>query len=169
MSEALSIDTLVVGGGVAGLFALDALVRAGHCALLLERAALGLGQTTSSQGILHAGVKYSLGGIAGDDAREAAAAMKRGWLSAWPETKAVVHPMADGGDGSLDVVRAALGGEWKSCTALDARGRPREVQWLWQPDKGDAWIETARVVGLAGLPDEERNPLSATSAGPPWR
>jgi monoamine oxidase len=46
MSETLSIDTLVVGGGVAGLFALDALVRAGHAALLVEREALGLGQTT---------------------------------------------------------------------------------------------------------------------------
>ena len=33
MSETLSIDTLVVGGGVAGLFTLDALVRAGHAAL----------------------------------------------------------------------------------------------------------------------------------------
>lgn len=74
MSEPLSIDTLVVGGGVAGLFALDALVRAGHAALLVEREALGLGQTTSSQGILHAGVKYALGGVAGDDAHEASTA-----------------------------------------------------------------------------------------------
>lgn len=70
----IRIDALVVGGGVAGLFTLDALVRAGRHALLLERRALGTGQTTSSQGILHAGVKYALGGTAGDDAREAAAA-----------------------------------------------------------------------------------------------
>lgn len=77
MSEPLSIDTLVVGGGVAGLFALDALVRAGHAALLVERTALGHGQTTSSQGILHAGVKYALGGAAGDDAQEASAAAER--------------------------------------------------------------------------------------------
>ena len=59
---------------MAGLFTLDALVRAGRNALLVERRALGLGQTTSSQGILHAGVKYALGGVAGDDAEEAAAA-----------------------------------------------------------------------------------------------
>lgn len=70
----IRIDALVVGGGVAGLFTLDALVRSGRHALLLERRALGTGQTTSSQGILHAGVKYALGGSAGDDAREAAAA-----------------------------------------------------------------------------------------------
>jgi len=68
------VDGLVVGGGAAGLFALDALVRSGRNALLVESRALGTGQTTSSQGILHAGVKYSLGGVAGDDAEEAAAA-----------------------------------------------------------------------------------------------
>jgi glycerate kinase len=98
-------------------------------------------------------------------ALEAAAAMARGWLLAWPEAEILAHPVADGGDGSLEVLRAALGGEWKRCTARDARGRPREVQWLWQPDTRTAWIETARVAGLAELPDEERDPLSATSAG----
>ena len=98
-------------------------------------------------------------------APEAAAAMTRGWLSVRPGTEAVVRPVADGGNGSLDVIRAALGGERKICTARDARGRTREVQWLWQPDTRTAWIETARVVGLAGLPEEQRNPLSATSAG----
>ncbi|NBX25823.1 MAG: FAD-dependent oxidoreductase [Planctomycetes bacterium] len=70
----IRIDALVVGGGVAGLFTLDALTRAGRNALLLERHALGTGQTTSSQGILHAGVKYALGGSAGEDAREASMA-----------------------------------------------------------------------------------------------
>lgn len=76
-------DALVVGGGAAGLFTLDALTRAGRHALLLESVALGTGQTTSSQGILHAGVKYALGGVTGDDAVEAASAARfwRGMLA----------------------------------------------------------------------------------------
>lgn len=98
-------------------------------------------------------------------ALEAAAAMARGWLAVWPEAEADVRPVADGGDGSLEVLQAALGGQWNSCTARDARGCPREVQWLWQPDTRTAWIETSRVVGLAHLPEEDRDPLSATSAG----
>lgn len=77
MTHAARVDALVVGGGVAGLFTLDALARAGRHALLVEAIALGTGQTTSSQGILHAGVKYALGGVAGDDAVEAAAAADR--------------------------------------------------------------------------------------------
>lgn len=69
-----TLDALIVGAGCAGLFLLDALSRKGIRALLLESQSIGLGQTTSSQGILHAGLKYSLGAIAGDDAAEAAAA-----------------------------------------------------------------------------------------------
>ena len=72
--EIPTVDVLIVGAGCAGLFLLDSLVRKGISALLIESTALGYGQTTSSQGILHAGVKYSLGGLAGDDATEAAAA-----------------------------------------------------------------------------------------------
>ena len=72
--EIPTVDVLIVGAGSAGLFLLDSLVRKGISALLIESKALGFGQTTSSQGILHAGVKYSLGGLAGDDATEAAAA-----------------------------------------------------------------------------------------------
>lgn len=72
--EIPTLDVLIVGAGAAGLFLLDSLIRKGISALLIESKALGFGQTTSSQGILHAGVKYSLGGLAGDDATETAAA-----------------------------------------------------------------------------------------------
>ncbi len=73
-STAISCDALVVGGGVAGLFVLDALCARGLSALLIERTALGSGQTTASQGILHAGVKYALAGAIGEDARQVSAA-----------------------------------------------------------------------------------------------
>jgi glycerol-3-phosphate dehydrogenase len=69
-----SADAIVIGGGCAGLFILDALVEAGVDALLVDANPLGTGQTTSSQGILHAGVKYALSGAAGDDAVEASEA-----------------------------------------------------------------------------------------------
>ena len=70
----ISADALVIGGGVAGLFILDALVESGVGALLVDAHPLGTGQTTNSQGILHAGVKYALAGSAGDDAVEASEA-----------------------------------------------------------------------------------------------
>ncbi len=57
-------DVVVVGGGVAGLWVLDELVRAGHEAVLLENSRLGCGQTVAAQGIIHGGLKYSLSGTA---------------------------------------------------------------------------------------------------------
>ncbi|MFI5382059.1 MAG: FAD-dependent oxidoreductase [Tepidisphaerales bacterium] len=65
MSNALSIqaDVVIVGGGVAGLWLLDELTRNGYAAILLEKNALGAGQTVASQGIIHGGLKYMFDGI----------------------------------------------------------------------------------------------------------
>lgn len=63
------IDAVIFGGGIAGLWTLDALVRHGRSAILIETRGLGAGQTIWSQGILHGGVKYSLKGMATASAR----------------------------------------------------------------------------------------------------
>ncbi len=62
-TDAIEIDALIVGGGVAGLWLLDELRRDGRRVLLLESAALGGGQTVASQGIIHGGLKYTLTGL----------------------------------------------------------------------------------------------------------
>ncbi|OGN25686.1 MAG: hypothetical protein A3B17_02170 [Candidatus Yanofskybacteria bacterium RIFCSPLOWO2_01_FULL_45_72] len=56
----ITLDVLIVGGGIAGLWLLDECRRSGYDVLLLESKALGSGQTIASQGILHGGLKYSL-------------------------------------------------------------------------------------------------------------
>jgi len=58
----MPVDVLVFGGGIAGLWLLDDLVRIGRRALLIESGALGQGQTVASQGIIHSGLKYTLAG-----------------------------------------------------------------------------------------------------------
>jgi glycine/D-amino acid oxidase-like deaminating enzyme len=65
----IELDALIVGGGVAGLMTLDAIHRRGGRAWLIERDALGRGQTVWSQGIIHGGLKYALGGSTGAAAR----------------------------------------------------------------------------------------------------
>src|SRR5262245_14630974 len=55
-------DIVILGGGVAGLWLLNRLRAAGYAAVLLERAALGQGQSIASQGMIHGGMKYALGG-----------------------------------------------------------------------------------------------------------
>lgn len=81
MSQALSTDVLIVGGGVAGLW-LNARLRAkGYATLLVERESLGGGQSVKSQGIIHGGAKYALhGALSG--ASEAIADMPRRWREA---------------------------------------------------------------------------------------
>ena len=59
----MEVDVLIFGGGIAGLWLLDELRRRGYHALLVEREALGAGQTIASQGIIHGGLKYTLSGL----------------------------------------------------------------------------------------------------------
>ncbi|MCA9309569.1 MAG: FAD-dependent oxidoreductase [Phycisphaerales bacterium] len=60
---------VILGGGVTGLWLLDDLRRRGIPALLIEAEALGAGQTVAAQGIIHGGLKYTLGGRLTDAAR----------------------------------------------------------------------------------------------------
>lgn len=53
---------MILGGGIAGLWLLDELLGRGVSAVLLEKHALGAGQTVASQGIIHGGLKYMLDG-----------------------------------------------------------------------------------------------------------
>lgn len=55
------VDVAIFGGGIAGLWLLDVVRRAGHSAVLFEAHALGRGQSVASQGIIHGGAKYTFG------------------------------------------------------------------------------------------------------------
>ncbi|MBG6288252.1 FAD-dependent oxidoreductase [Pseudomonas nitroreducens] len=78
MSESLSTDILIVGGGIAGLWLNARLRRAGFSTLLVENTALGGVQSMRSQGIIHGGTKYALhGALTG--ASEAIADMPALW------------------------------------------------------------------------------------------
>jgi glycerol-3-phosphate dehydrogenase len=60
--QTVNADVAIYGGGIAGLWILDELRRAGIDAILLEKRALGDGQTVASQGIIHGGLKYMFDG-----------------------------------------------------------------------------------------------------------
>src|SRR5437016_10622125 len=63
-------------------------------------------------------------------ARDAAAALAEG-LRSWTEVDEL--PVADGGEGTQDVLHAALGGEWHDAPVPDAFGRSRLGRWLELP------------------------------------
>ncbi len=81
MPDSLSTDVLIVGGGVAGLWLNARLRRLGFATLLVDKGALGGGQSVKSQGIIHGGTKYALSGAL-TGASEAIADMPRRWREA---------------------------------------------------------------------------------------
>jgi ribonuclease HII len=98
------------------------------------------------------------------DALEAAV---RRQLVGGPEARVVKLPMADGGDGSMEVVEAALGGVCQRVLVdtVDALMRPIQAPILLFDDGRQAFIEMAKVCGLAMLSPEERNPEKTTTYG----
>ena len=95
-------------------------------------------------------------------ARAAASALGAGLESAGAEP--VELPVADGGEGTADVVERALGGEWREARVPDPFGRPVSARWLALPDDR-AVVEAAAAIGLPLLARGERDPLRASSRG----
>ncbi len=85
----------------------------------------------------------SLKGVLG--AAAAAGALAEGFGRAGVEAGEV--PVADGGEGTLDVLHVALGGAWHEAEVPDAFGRPRQARWLALPD-GTAAVESAEAIPL---------------------
>ena len=90
---------------------------------------------------------------------DAAAALAEGLRAGGAE--ATELPVADGGEGTAEALRRALGGEWRQADVHDAFGAPRRAEWLVLPN-GTAVVEAAAAVPL----DPRRlDPLTASSRG----
>ncbi len=100
------------------------------------------------------------------DSVAVAHAIAAGWLRARPDDEVVQAPMADGGEGTLAAVAAALGDRAvrRSVAAHDALGRPISADWLLLDDGHVAFVEMAAASGLAQLTMDERTPASARAA-----
>ncbi len=82
------------------------------------------------------------------DARTAADALRRGWLSARPRDEVVRRPMADGGEGTRDAIAAATPGSRPMPVVVSGPdGRDHAAQWLLLPD-GTGVIDLASTSGI---------------------
>lgn len=79
------------------------------------------------------------------------------------EAQIVQLPLADGGEGTLDVLSGALGGTIYFAEVSDPLGRP--VSAKYAVANNTAIIEVAQAVGLNLLQPSERNPLITTTRG----
>lgn len=93
-----------------------------------------------------------------------ARAIADGWLSVRPDDKVTIAPLADGGEGTLDAVEAAVPGSTRKDAGFvtGPDGRSVAGQWLALPD-GTAVVELAQMSGLPLM--AELDPLGATTYG----
>jgi glycerate 2-kinase len=95
-------------------------------------------------------------------AQEVAAAIAAGLRAAGRDAEEL--PVADGGEGTMQVLAALLDADIRTVTASDPLGRPVEASFALLPD-GAAVVETAQASGLGLVAEEERDAWAASTRG----
>lgn len=90
---------------------------------------------------------------------------KKGFSEVWPEANIISKPMADGGDGTLEVINHYLHAKRRSLQVNDPLFRPLEGHYSINPSTKIAYIEMAIASGLECLHPEERNCMLTTTLG----
>jgi glycerate kinase len=100
-------------------------------------------------------------------AAQAARAMAAGWRRVRPNDEVDELPMADGGEGTLEVLAEGLGGERRSATVRGPLGDPVEAEYAIVPGPRGvtAVVEVARASGLQLVAESRRDALRATTYG----
>ena len=99
-----------------------------------------------------------------NSALNVARAIERGIRRVAPEIEAVIVPIADGGEGTVEAVLTAAGGELRDVEVVGPLGERRMAQFGVMSG-GRAVIEMAAASGLPLVPDDKRNPLVTTTYG----
>ncbi len=98
-------------------------------------------------------------------AYEASEAIASGMRRVWPEEEYLLIPMADGGEGTVQSVVDAIGGELHETEVQGPMGEPVLARFAYVKEKKSAVIEMAEASGLPLVPEDERNPEQASSYG----
>ena len=98
-------------------------------------------------------------------ALQAAEAIRDGILAVLTDAEIVLVPIADGGDGTVDALVAATGGERRALPVRGPLGEPVEADYGLLEQGQTAVIEMAKASGLSLLPPSRRNPAVTTTYG----
>src|SRR6478736_4031609 len=99
------------------------------------------------------------------NARETAENIAKGLRDALPDSKIEIVPIADGGEGTAEVICNARGGSWLQCKAHDPLCREIDARYAWIGDEKLAVMEMSEAAGMRRLSESERDPLRATTFG----
>lgn len=98
-------------------------------------------------------------------AAEAAAIMAAEFRSVFPEAEIIELPLADGGEGTLEVIMAHRPGTLVQMEVPGPLGDPVMARYGLLDQGATALIEVAQAGGLGLIPAGKRNPLKASSFG----
>ena len=96
---------------------------------------------------------------------EAGSAIAEGILKAYPDAEAVVRPLADGGEGTVDALVSGMGGIFREITVKDPLGRDVLAKYGIIESSKTAIMEMSAAAGITLVTDSERNPLNTTTYG----
>ncbi len=96
---------------------------------------------------------------------EAGRAAAEGILRAAPDTSVTVHPLADGGEGTVDALTAGMNGKIESVQVTGPLGDPVSCKYGILHSGKLAVIEMALAAGITLVPESRRNPLHTTTYG----
>src|SRR2546430_17215524 len=95
----------------------------------------------------------------------AAGAIKRGVLEVWRDAEVLEVPVADGGEGTVDALVAAHGGDRVTTTVEGPLGDPVEASFGLIDGGRTAVVELAAASGLPLLPEDRRDPRLTSTFG----
>lgn len=96
---------------------------------------------------------------------QAGNAVRDGILDVCPDADITVLPLADGGEGTIDVLAPYINGETKHITVTGPSGRPVDSEYIFERETKTAYIEMARASGLTLVDPSALDPFNATSFG----
>ena len=96
---------------------------------------------------------------------EAANAVNRGVKKAFNEAETVLLPIGDGGEGTMETLVAATGGEIRKVLVTGPMNNQVEAAYGILGDGNTCVIEMASASGLHLVPEEKLSPLQATTFG----
>jgi glycerate kinase len=95
----------------------------------------------------------------------AADAMERGVRAVFSDAECLAVPMADGGEGTVDALVGALGGEYATVGVRDALGRMAQARYGYVPAERLAILEMAAAAGIDMIIEGERDPRVTSTFG----
>ena len=98
-------------------------------------------------------------------APQAAAAISRGIRQVFPDAEVLQVPVADGGEGTVDALVAAHGGEIVTLTVEGPLGDPVQASFGLIDNGRTAVVEMAAASGLPLVPTDRRDPRIASTYG----